>query len=102
MRDHAHEAISMLGSRTIEQLRDDRTLQLALAQLIEIVGEAASRVPKNVRDLHSSVSWQLAADMRNRLIHGYDVIDINLVYVTIRDDLPPLVSQIDAILCSSA
>jgi uncharacterized protein with HEPN domain len=102
MRDHAHEAMSMLGSRTLEQLCEDRTLQLALVQLIEIVGEAASRIPEDVRDLHPLVSWQLAADMRNRLIHGYDVIDIKLVYITISDDLPPLVAQLDAILDSGA
>jgi len=75
MRDHAQEAIEMLGDTSLEQLRDDRKLQLALVQLIEIIGEAASRIPDDVRRSHSSVPWQLAADMRNKLIHGYDVIE---------------------------
>jgi len=97
MRDHAAEAIEMLGDRTLDQLHDDRMLQLALVQLIEIVGEAAARIPADVRVNHPSVPWQLAADMRNKLIHGYDLIEFAVVYDTVKDDLPPLVEQLDAL-----
>lgn len=100
MRDHAREAIEMLGNATLEGLRNDRKLQLALVQLIEIVGEAASRIPDDVRQAHGAVPWQLAADMRNKLIHGYDVIEYEIVYDTVRDDLLILVQQLDAILQS--
>ena len=98
MRDHAQEAIDMLGHTTLEQLRDDRKLQLALVQLIEIVGEAATRIPDDVRRANPAVPWQLAADMRNKLIHGYDVIEFSIVFDTVKDDLPALVQQLDAIL----
>jgi uncharacterized protein with HEPN domain len=98
MRDHAQEAVEMLGDTTLEELRNDRKLQLALVQLIEIVGEAASRIPEDVRNTHPSVPWQLAADMRNKLIHGYDVIEYAIVYDTVKDDLPVLVQQLDATL----
>jgi uncharacterized protein with HEPN domain len=98
MRDHAVEAVELLGDRTLDQLRDDRMLQLALVQLIEIVGEAASRVPAEIRQTYPSVPWQLAADMRNKLIHGYDLIEFAVVFDTVKDDLPPLVEQLDAIL----
>jgi uncharacterized protein with HEPN domain len=98
MRDHAVEAIEMLGERSLDQLQNDRTLQLALVQLIEIVGEAASRVPATVRETYPSVPWQLAADMRNKLIHGYDVVEFAVVYDTVKDDLPPLVAQLDAVV----
>jgi uncharacterized protein with HEPN domain len=98
MRDHAQEAVDMLGDRGVEQLRTNRMLQLALLQLIEIVGEAAARVPADVRQIYPSVPWQLAAGMRNRLIHGYDVVEFEIVYDTVKDDLPALVAQLDAIL----
>ena len=52
MRDHAAEAIAMLDKKTLEQLHADRMLQLALVQLIEIVGEAASRIPEDFRVAH--------------------------------------------------
>lgn len=100
MRDHAQEAIDMLGSTTLDGLRSDRKLQLALVQLIEIVGEAASRIPQNVRRANPTVPWQLAADMRNKLIHGYDVIEHAVVYDTVKDDLPALVQQLNAVLSS--
>ena len=98
MRDHAAEAIDMLGAKTADELRTDRMLQLALVQLIEIVGEAASRVSADVRDANPAVPWQLAADMRNKLIHGYDVIEYSIVFDTVRIDLPALVAELNAIL----
>jgi len=66
--------------------------------LIEIVGEAASRIPDEVRQAHPTVPWRLAADMRNKLIHGYDIIEHEIVYDTVKDDLPLLVRQLDTIL----
>ena len=90
----------MLGHTTLDELRVDRKLQLALVQLIEIVGEAASRIPDDLRQANPAIPRQLAADMRNKLIHGYDVIEYSVVFDTVRDDLPPLVQQLDAILSS--
>jgi uncharacterized protein with HEPN domain len=98
MRDHALEAVQMLGSATLEQLRANRQLQLALVQLIQIVGEAASRIPDDLRRAHPQVPWQLAADMRNKLVHGYDVIEYAIVFDTVQQDLPLIVHQLDAIL----
>ena len=98
MRDHALEAIQMLGSTTRDELHADRKLQLALVQLIKIVGEAASRVPDEVRQRYPSVPWQLAADMRNKLIHGYDVINYAIVFDTVNLNLPDLVHKLDGIL----
>jgi len=98
MRDHAQEAIQLLGEKTLDDLKSDRTIQLALVQLIEIVGEAASQVEPGIRTTHTAIPWQLAAGMRHRLIHGYDLIEYAIVYDTVKDDLPPLVTQLDAIL----
>jgi uncharacterized protein with HEPN domain len=96
MRDHALEAMNMLGDKSLQQLENDRMLQLALVQLIEIIGEAASRVPHATRQQYPSIPWQLAADMRNKLIHGYDVIEFEIVYDTVKIDLPVLAQQLDA------
>jgi uncharacterized protein with HEPN domain len=97
MIDHASEAIDMLGLQSIEELRDNRMLQLALVQLIEIVAEAASRVPVGILEANPSIPWQLAAD-RNKLIHGYDVVEYAIVYDTVKEDLPPLVQQLETLL----
>jgi len=100
MRDHAEEAVQMLGAKTLDELRDDRKLQLALVQLIQIVGEAASHVREPIRTTHVNVPWQLAADMRNKLIHGYDVIEYAIVHDTVRDDLPGLIHQLQVALAT--
>jgi uncharacterized protein with HEPN domain len=46
------------------------------------------------------VPWQLAADMRNKLIHGYDIIEFGIVHDTVKQDLPQVVAQLDAILAN--
>ena len=86
-RDHAHEAMDLLGSRSRDDLKADRVLNLALVRLLEIVGEAAARVPEAFRDEHSAVPWQEIADLRNRLIHGYDSVDLDVLWAIAHDDL---------------
>ncbi len=98
MLDYSREAIALLGERSSEDLRADRVLQLALVQLIEIVGEAGSRVPADVRDAHPEIPWKQAIGMRHRLIHGYESIDFEVVFDTVRDSLPPLIKQLEELL----
>ena len=98
MRDHAREAIEMLGDKALDELLSNRMLQLALIQLIAIVGEAATQVNEETREDYPAVPWQLAADMRNKIIHGYDAIEHAIVYDTVKYDLPPLVARLDEIL----
>lgn len=57
MRDHSHEAIDLLGEKTLDDLLNDRTLQLALVRLVEIVGEAATRVMPELKLQHSAIPW---------------------------------------------
>ena len=95
MLSHAREAVDLLGKTNCEQLKDDRTLQLALTRLIEIVGEAANRVSKTTQGRHPEVPWHKIVGMRNRLIHGYDVTDIDILWDTITNDLPPLIEKLN-------
>jgi uncharacterized protein with HEPN domain len=92
MLNHANEATDLLGLLSREALRDDRTRQLALTRLVEIVGEAANRVSYATRQAHPEIPWRQIINMRNRLIHGYDVIDYDLLWDTVTTDLPPLVA----------
>jgi uncharacterized protein with HEPN domain len=100
MRDYSREAIDLLGSKTLDELQKDRTLQLALLQLIEIIGEASTRISQDFKQQHPSVPWSKAAAMRNRLIHGYDAVNIPIVFNTIRTHLPPLLEQLEQLLVS--
>lgn len=98
MLDHAREAITMIQDRSREELDDDRMLELALVRLIEIIGEAAARVSEETYKRFSEIPWQEITGMRNRLIHGYDQVDLNVLWDTITDDLPPLVQKLERTL----
>lgn len=98
MSDHECEAVELLGNTNREELENDRVLQLALTRLIEIVGEAANRVSSSTQKIHLKIPWPQIIGMRNRLIHGYDVIDIDLLWDTVTNDLPPLIKALKKIV----
>jgi len=98
MLEHAREAVQFVQGRTRADLDQDRKLNLALVRLIEIVGEAASRVSDECRREHSKIDWQRVIAMRHRLAHGYDEIDFDILWDTIQIDLPPLIERLEQAL----
>jgi uncharacterized protein with HEPN domain len=75
-------------------LDNDRQLNLSLVRLLEIVGEAASRTSESTRYILLDVPWMQITGLRNRLIHGYDEVDFDILWAIVQDDLPPLVVQL--------
>lgn len=100
MLDHAKEAVGFVRGRSRRDLESDRKLELALVRLVEIVGEAASRVSEPKREELSEIEWSKVVSMRNRLIHGYDMVDLNILWDTIQIDLPTMIEQLEAVLGS--
>lgn len=94
MLDAAQEAVALLGQAVSDDVRDSRMLALSLVKLLEIVGEAASRVSESRRVSLGGIPWADVIATRNRLIHGYFDIDSALVVATVRDDLPPLIKEL--------
>ena len=101
MRDHAREAWDMTRGRSRGDLDTDRMLNLALVRLLEVLGEAARRVPGDFRNRYPDVPWRDTSDLRNRLIHGYDQINLDLVWEVVEKDLEPLIEQLEAIISES-
>jgi len=62
---------------------------------MELIGEAATHVPENVRSQHTDIPWRLVIATRNRLIHGYLGIDDDTVWSIIQDDIPVLLSALE-------
>lgn len=98
MRAHVREAIALLNSGSLEDLSGNRVQQLALTRLIEIIGEAAYRVTPEMKEQRPDIPWGKITGMRNKVIHGYDVLDIRVLHNTITQDLPDLVASLDDIL----
>ena len=100
MFEAATEAVSFARGSTRDSLKQDRKLALALVKCIEILGEAAAKVSEESRRDHPQIPWVTIVAMRNRLIHAYFDIDLDRVWDTITDDLPPLVAQLEKIVRS--
>lgn len=95
MRDAAQIAMDFLRYRDRVALDEDRMLLFAMIRAIEIVGEAAARVSVATKDRYPDIPWRAASAMRNRLIHGYFDVDTEIVWVTVIEELPRLVEQLD-------
>jgi len=94
MLDASKEAIKLSAGKTRRAIEKERLLNLGLVRLIEIVGEAAGRVSAEGQSKYRNVPWTQIIGMRNRLIHGYDNIDFDILFKTITEDLPPLVTEL--------
>jgi uncharacterized protein with HEPN domain len=79
-------------------LDTDRQLNLALVRLVEVIGEAAARVPEDFRRRYPQVPWRQTVGLRNRLIHGYDVMDFDILWAVLKHDLPELIEALEAIV----
>jgi uncharacterized protein with HEPN domain len=98
MLDAAREARSFIASKSREDLDANRMLALSVLKDIEIVGEAASKVSLQTRSATSEIPWQDIVGMRNRLIHGYFDIDLDVVWDTVSGDFPALIEKLESII----
>jgi len=98
MLDHAREAVEMARGRDRRDLDHDRQFNLAMVRLVEVIGEAARRISSPTRELHPQVPWSQIVGTRDRLIHGYDRVDFDILWKIVHDELPPLIERLQAIL----
>jgi len=69
-----------------------------LTRLLEIIGEAANRVPDEVRENYAELPWLQMVGLRNRLIHGYDNVDFDILWAILKMGLPDLIIKLEEIL----
>jgi len=98
MLDYAREAVAMGADKTAVELGKNRQLSLAVIHLVELIGEAASQVPREIQLQYPQIPWPKIVGTRNRLIHGYDDVDYDILCETIKNDLPPLIDALEKIL----
>lgn len=78
-------------------LADQKTISAVQHQII-VMGEAVKRMSAEFRSLHSSIPWSPIARMRDRLIHGYDEVDLAVVWGTACEAVPRLLLEIEPLL----
>lgn len=98
MRDACESIQRFALGRTRQDLENDEMLQFALVRALEIIGEAATRVSESTRKQALDIPWREATGIRNRLIHAYFDVDLDILWVTACESVPQLQVQLDALL----
>lgn len=94
----ARDALSFTTGMSFDDFVRDRRTQLSVLKSVEIVGEAAAQVGEDTKRAHPDIPWREIVGMRNRLVHAYFAIDLRLVWDTVRDDLPALISLLEPLV----
>jgi uncharacterized protein with HEPN domain len=93
--DAAREAVGFVDGRSRADLDTDRQLNLSLVRLLEIIGEAARGISAEFHQAHPEVAWKEMVGMRDHLAHGYFDINLDIVWQTVTEDLPPLIAEME-------
>ncbi|MEK7679998.1 MAG: DUF86 domain-containing protein, partial [Deltaproteobacteria bacterium] len=94
MLEAAKDVLGYVGRKTREDFLKDAQCQDAAIRRIEIIGEAASRLSPECLTAFPQIPWKNIINMRNRLIHAYYDINMNTVWSTAAEDLPPLIASL--------
>ncbi len=95
MRDLARTALRIAAGVTRDRFEDDEVLRLALVKVIENIGEAARRVSEDGRT-RVPLPWNAIVGMRHRLAHDYLNYDRDVIWRVLREELAPLLAEIEA------
>jgi uncharacterized protein with HEPN domain len=98
MLDYAREALALSRGKSRADLDTDRLLNLALTRLLEMIGEAANQVSREKQADYPEIPWPQVIGLRNRLIHGYDMVDFDILWQIITTDLPPLIAVLEKVV----
>lgn len=93
----AEQAQDLVGGRSLDDLSTDRQRRDALLWNFTVLGEASRQLPSTFTTEHPEVDWARPGRLRNRIVHGYWSIDLEVLHTTAVDDLPRYVSQLRAI-----
>jgi uncharacterized protein with HEPN domain len=96
--DEMKKAEILLEDTTYEQFEADFRINYALVRTLEIIGEAAKRLPEDIRQRYPGIPWRGMAGMRDRVIHGYDRVDLQVVWDVVKQDIPHIRPQIEQML----
>ena len=93
--DAVRKAVTATEGKQRDDLEQDEILSLALVRLLEIIGEAAKHLSETFRASHPDIPWRLMTGTRDRLIHGYFDVDLDVVWAIVTEDLPPVIEKLE-------
>lgn len=98
MRDACFAAQRVAAGSTRESLEQNETVVFALTRTVEIIGEAAGKVSKELREQYPEIAWSQIVAMRNRLIHAYFDVDLDQVWNAVTQDIPLLITALEKLI----
>jgi uncharacterized protein with HEPN domain len=98
MLDATDKALRFVGRRDLEAFHANEEKVFAVVRALEIIGEAAKQVPEGLRARYPRIPWKDVAGIRDKLIHHYFGVDVEVVWRTVRHDLPGLRTEISRVL----
>jgi len=96
--DAMDKAEVLVEGFTYHAFEEDFRTNFAVIRALEIIGEATKRLPMNVREQYPEIPWAGMAGMRDRIIHGYDTVDLQIVWDVVKQDIPAIKPQIQQLL----
>ena len=102
MLEACRNARQIAGEAAFEDLMEDLKLRLAVERCLEIVGEAAGRVTMEFQQAHPEIPWRQVKGMRNILTHDYGRIDYEIIFVTVREEVPKLLAVLERLVAGAA
>ena len=100
MLDYARRAVIAIEGQSRVALNGDAVLAGALERFVEVIGEAAGRLSETTREMAPEIPWLEIIAMRNRLVHGYFSVDLDILWTVVNDDLPELIDALDRLVTS--
>lgn len=92
------EVEEFTSGMTLEDFSKDKKTINAVVRSLEVLGEAAKKIPQSIRKTHPDLPWNKMAGMRDKLIHQYFSVDLDILWKVVTEDLPPLKPNIKKIL----
>jgi uncharacterized protein with HEPN domain len=96
--DHARRAQELCKANSLAEILDDWQKRAAFERVMEVVGEAVKRLPPELTRRYPTVDWRAIAGMRDRVSHGYDAIDYDLLWQAVETLVPGLLATIEQML----
>lgn len=98
--DSARTALEYMHEKNWDDFKNNPLLQDAVVRRLEIIGEASGRISSEMQKKHAHLPWQAMKGTRNRIIHEYDSIELDIIWEIIQQDLPYLISELEKIVPS--
>lgn len=96
--DAMDKAEVLVEGVTYDQFAEDFRVNFAVVRALEIIGEATKRLPMNLRQDYPDIPWRGMAGLRDRIVHEYDTVDMEILWAVVKNEIPRLRPQIQLII----